>query len=544
MGFAFSNEKSNKIFFLKSHAETAEQKGRKKIMQQKFTKILFIFFFFLSLIVAEEVRAQNGRLSLLVQIRQLEERLKSTEEIVSSYGEDINREQLKIANNLYLQAKNQINSNRLIMAIGTIRLANFYIDLTIKKTLKNSGRRLMERLEELIHESEQSIINCQNKKAERFLIQAKENQKIGVGFIARNNFQAGLENLRSARLFAEKAAKLCSGKKQTQRDEAFDEKERFEKLLENAQQLAEENPDRTNAISQIEQALRLAEQADQALEMSEFNSALRNYYNATRILLRAIELFDIDQNSQDVQSEGKLKRELELLDSAIEQVKDKLKNEQNLNVQFLLNRTVRLRNEAIAAYETRHFLLALRKLKMAQNTIGRALGFFKFNNNFQKSNEADRQNELDQLDQEIVHLKEKYDLINNPQASKLLEMIEENMQQARKAYQQNQSLWEMEHILIAQLLVDWTEKLFTNDRNEEKNAEQIKSQLQQFDEQYELYTDEINSSEAKGAKELYEKAQKYRQTAENALTKNQFYVAIGTLKIAQQLLQKSIELIR
>ncbi|MCI0516035.1 hypothetical protein L0128_22720, partial [candidate division KSB1 bacterium] len=334
------------------------------------------------------------------------------------------------------------------------------------------------------------------------------------------------------------------GKKQTPRDEAFDEKERFEELLENAQQLAEENPNQLTAISQIEQALKLAEHADRALQVNDLNKALQNYYNATRILLRAIQLFETNQNFEKNQSEGKLKRELDLLDSAIEQVKDKLSKEQNPNAQFLLNRTVRLRNEAIAAFETRRFLIALRKLKMAQNTIGRALGFFKINHQFQNSRGVDNQRELEQLDREIEHLKEKYDLKNNTEAAKLLEMIVENSQLARKAYQQNQPLRGLEHILIAQQLLNWTEKLFDKSADAEKSTEQIKSQLQQFDEQCEQYSAEINSSEDAAAKELYEQAHSYRQKSENALNNNQLHIAIGTLKIAQQLLQKSIELIR
>jgi hypothetical protein len=513
-------------------------------MQRKFTKISFIFLFFLSLIAFEGTRAQNSRLSLVVQIRQLEERLKFTEEIVNSYGNIAAREQLKRANNLYLQAKNQIESNRLVLATGTIRQANFYIDLAIKTTLANSGRRMAEHLEELIREAEQSVANCQNKKAERFLVQAKENQKTGLGLIARSNFQSGLEHLRIAQFLAEKTIKLCGGKKQTQRDEAFEEKERFEELLENAQQSAEENPDQTMAITQIEQALKLAEQADRALRVNDFNKALRNYYNATRILLRAIELFEIDQNSKNVQSDDKVKRELELLDSAIEQVKDKFNTEQNQNIQFLLHRTVRLRNEAVAAYETRHFLVALRKLKMAQNTIGRALGFFKLNNNFQNSKGVTGQKELEQLESEIERIQEKYNFKENPEASKLLEMIVENSQLARKAYQQNRPLRGLEHILIAQQLLNWTEKVVENVTDEENSADQIKSQLQQFDEQNEQYTGEINSSEDTVAKELFEQAQNYRRRSENALNNNQLHVAVSTLNIAQQLLQRSIELIR
>ncbi len=513
-------------------------------MQRKFTKISLLFLFFLSLIAFEVVQAQTSRVSLLVQIRQLEERLKFTEEIVNSYGNKTARDHLKRAYDLYLQAKNQIENNRLILAIGTVRQANFYIDLAIKTTLANSGRRMAEQLEELIREAEQSISNCQNKKAERFLVQAKENQKIGLGLITRSNFQTGLEHLRIAQMLAEKTITLCGGKKQTQRDEAFDEKERFEELLENAQQLAEENPGQVAAISQIEQALKLAEQADRALRVNEYNKALRHYYNATRILLRAIELFDSNQNSNPVQSEGKLKRELDLLDSAIEQVKNKLDKEPNPNAQFLLHRTVRLRNEAIAAFEGQHFLIALRKLKLAQNTIGRALGFFKLNNHFQNSRGGDGHKELDQLERDIEHVKEKYDLKNNSEASKLLEMILENSQHARNAYRQNRPLQGLEYILIAQQLLNWTEKLFENSTNEEKSVDQIKSQLQQFDEQYEQYTAEINGSDDAAAKELHEQAQNYRQKAESALTQNQLYVAIGTLKIAQQLLQKSIELIR
>jgi len=500
---------------------------------------LLIIFFLQNLLFLERGLTQFSRLSLQIQLRKLDEKLRYAEEIVTAYGGKAALDYLRQAKEMRTTALNLFHSPMPLRAAAFIKKAFFFLDLAIRTTLAKSGHRMAEQLEELIKQAEQAVVGCNNKEAERLLFQAKKNQERGLHILGQTRIEKGLEHIRLAYFLAEKVLKLCKKRKLDIEDNVLDEKEQFERLLERAQE-AVEKTNNPQARDRIEKALNQAEQADKALLKRDFKRALEHYHNATRLLWRGIELAKSTETSSENLIAEKIQKELDLLDAAIEELSGRVSTaEDNQRAQFLYQRSLKLREEAQLAFSAGRLLIAQKKINMAQNAIGRALGFLR-QTDFSDSNlESRAETELQLLKDEIDQQKQDDEIKNSSEAMRLLELAEHNLQLAEQTFKAKNYHLGFERIFVARQLVFWTEKTITSAVTASINLELVQSNLNSFDEQFEQQAQTIEASAVQIAITLLRQAQNFREKAEQALKNNQLNLAQAFIETSLQLLQRS-----
>ncbi len=484
--------------------------------------------------------SQISRLSVQIQLRKLEERLKFTEEVVLAYGGKESRAYLGTARELFRNAADAFQENRLLLANACIQKSLFYIELALRTTFSNSGKRMAEHLEELILRAERALINCHQREAEKMLISARENYDIGLKKLRQQEFERGLEHLRIANLLAEKVLKLCQGQAPNEKDTVQEEQARFGQLLERAQQSVESKPDQ-KATQLLEQALDLAQQADKAIRETRFNIALDHYYKATRLLWRVIELTRSSASTTPAKSD-RIQREFEILDGTLQQLNEALNNDQNARARFLYQRALKLRHEAWAAYQAGRLAIAIKKMEMSQNAVTRARSFLLIKAAIPNEKE-DARRELERLEQELEALKANEKVKSDAESQKFLEIADQHLTAAKNALAHQSPGLGLERMLIAQQFLHWAENLSAQENTTALTQTAIQSQMQLFDNLQEKQASLLISNKNQTAVELFSQAQSFRKQAATAFEQNQLFLAQATIETAHKLLQKSIELV-
>jgi hypothetical protein len=290
----------------------------------------------------------------------------------------------------------------------------------------------------------------------------------------------------------------------------------------------------------LEQALDLAQQADNAIHEAHFAKALDHYYKATRLLWRAIELTRSSASTAPAKSD-RIQREFEILDGTLQQLNEELINNSNPRALFLYQRASKLRREAWLAYQTGRMAITIKKMEMSQNAVTRARSFLLLKDTI-PSEKENAQHELERLEQELEELKTNEKIKNTPESQKFLEIVDQNLTAAKNALTHQSPGMGLERMLIAQQFLYWVENLIDKENTASLTQTAIQSQIQLFDNLQEKQAPLLISNKNQMITGLLTQAQSFRKQAAAALEQNQLFFAQATIETAHKLLQKSIEL--
>lgn len=501
---------------------------------------IIAFSVIIQLILAASYTAypQQNKILIESELQRLKESFSFANELVTAFG---NRE----ARHLLDDAKRSIDNatefyrlNRLDRAKYFILQAYRSIQLAMKITLNLSGRSLLEQLQDLIRQAEQAVEGTDNKEAERLLREAKKNLDMARTAYKNQMARETFEYYRIGTFLAKKALSLCTDRDKNTKDQFVEEKQRFEQLLQKAENRLAENPLK-EAEQLIQNARKLGHQAVQAFQSQHYREGIEHYYRATRLLLRAIEYCESQATGSD--PKNKLENEIQSLNDLIASMEPKFADTKNVRAKMLFEHAVRMRSEAQSAQESGRYRMALRKSELARNALRRGIQMLESKNQGLSEQINDK---LIQLQGDLERTEELVNNSNNREARHFVELAKEYYDKSANASQNQREGISLQGILLAHRLLNLAEDLVMNEGALEIDKNQVEARLKEFEHTHSEAQADIESSKDKRASQLFQQSSHLYEQAKKAFEANELYFAMNVLELAFAVQQRSLRTIR
>ncbi len=266
-----------------------------------------------------------------------------------------------------LQEALQLANNRQIrLAQLKLRTANDLIERALNMLNKVPTARTQEEIEELIRRAETLLATNRNQEAERLLNNAKDHLRQAKIAVQSNQAQPSLEHFRLAKFFAERCCAMLNNSKTGPGFDLENEKRQYEELLQKTRDAVGQCNNR-RAQRLLAQAQVQTDNIAPLLQRGEVRLALNLYDNATRLLLRALDLCAGLQLSERDQ----LIEEQELLADQIAQTQETARHNIDANQQQILSKVLALKMQISQAVEAGQYGIALRKIELARTLLNR-----------------------------------------------------------------------------------------------------------------------------------------------------------------------------
>ncbi len=250
-------------------------------------------------------------------------------------------------------------------ALATIKAAFDLLDRVVNSLSKTPLERVRQQAEESIQKAEETVPGSRSKEARRYLKQALNQQRRAKKAAQAGHPQKAIEYYRVAKFLTDRALNLSRGSSRSPIEMLQQERDRFQTLLIRAQDIA--------TTCQNEQAQKLLHQARSEYQTIQSRSnqqslrvTLMRYYNATRLLLRAINLCEGNRTFGSQMAITELDRITVLL-SRIEMEK----NEWSRFETTLYQRIRRLVQQADQSITQNQYRIALKRLNLAASLLNK-----------------------------------------------------------------------------------------------------------------------------------------------------------------------------
>ncbi len=267
---------------------------------------------------------------------------------------------------LFEEGKGLTNAQQPRLAQLKLRLALERAQRAIDLLSTVPTQRSREEVEELLRRAEQTVAGSGNKEAERHLNSARHNLNSARQAGDRGELQKSGEYLRLARFYVERALALVESKESGHTADLQSERTRFEELLQRTREAvaACSNPAAQRLLLQAQQ-----ETANifPLLQRGENKIALNLYANATRLLLRALDLCSgVESSTRD-----QLTQEFSLLEEQIAQARDLEQGRNNQQERTILDKVLALQTQTRRALDSGQSGMALRKMELIRLLLNR-----------------------------------------------------------------------------------------------------------------------------------------------------------------------------
>ncbi len=340
-------------------------------------------------------------------------RLEFTKNLQASFTEKVAVSEINDAEVFLRRARRQFGNKRAIIANRSLNEANDAINKALRKLLKGPLQKQREDLNALIESAKKLVPGSGNTRARNLLKSGIENKNMAHQLFRENEFQRALKLFSQASFQIQRAIDLVKNSDQATKEQVADEKTRFNQLLSEAEPKIAASGNST-VRDNYRQAIKLTGKAELAANNVEFQQAIQYYHQATRVLLRAIDLASGNADRTALRAH----EEVAALDEVIENLQSRFgRRDDNETVTFWGTRIIQLQRDAHEALENKNYKLSLMHAQLARDLIQRIL---KNQNNRRGGADEMLITELNQLGVEIAELKMNAKRVENTEALILL----------------------------------------------------------------------------------------------------------------------------
>jgi len=362
-------------------------------------------------------------------------------------------------------------------------------------------------VEELLRKAEQLVRNSGDQEAERLLDQAHESLRLAKESADQHDDRSRIEHLRVTRSLLQQSLQKVEDSGLGLAEKATKEQRRFEELLQRSRE-ALNGCHNDHAEKLFARAQKQSASIQTAIDQSEYRLAMGMTNNATRLLLRVI---DLCQGRVLTEREGTLE-ELELLRQALITAHERFDQVGSGQSAIILQRVERLQQKAEMAINDQDYPLAFRHLELAHALVARL---------WNQETASERLGiEINRLRNQLLALRQApHAQTYSPRQLALLRNAERFARDAARL----QRAGRPRIALISVLLADRFLNLLRTPANEtkvpdqEKSKNEIKSVQEQLNRMEELSRGEENQALIDIAKELLSHAQRFYQDQEYSL---------------------------
>jgi hypothetical protein len=474
------------------------------------------------LLVTVPAWTQNG-LERLTEtlLHKAESSLASAEELVRSFHNRQADEWLKQAKQYFNEGQSAYSQKQFIAAQAKFRLVMDFCRRASDLVSKVPLNRMQEQVEELLRRAEQSVSANGDKESERLLSRARDHVRRAQRMAQQNQYQRGLEYLRIARFLLDQCLSWGESSKGDLREQALVEKERFEQLAQRSESALSgcSNP---RAQIMFLQAQKQIPNINQALAQGEYKLAVQWYNNATRLLLRVVDLCQ----GRELSDREQTLEELEFLSQMIETARERFESRATPKEQIILQRASALYQQAVQCITADQYEVALRRIELARALITRLWN---------------RDAAPQRLESEIERLMTDLDQARQaagsdaqrPGQRAYWQAAEHHAQLAQRFYLANRPRAALVSLLVAERFLNMSR--LAEAQTSSASAEQIKNELEKFADQLQQVSAAITDPEDQ---ELYRSAQSLFERAQQFSQNQQWSLAASYLSMSRLILEK------
>jgi len=435
-------------------------------------------------------------------------------EIILSAERQLNQAKNAIAAQQYLKARSHIN-------IGFSILEKLYRELRNNPFIKV---KFKERLDQIIREAEQIVLNSPNPEARTLLNRARYFRQKAFNMAGIGQSEAALKNYFLAIFFAENSIKSVQGKPNASIDNLERHFEDSKALMNQIKEMLGQKQDATiNDI--LKRANEEFRQARRYYETRQNRKAYQQLQIVNRLLYRVLDLLEKDPH---IKSE-RLLTEIELLEQSVAEFRNKIKQEKSDELMKLYERLSFLTRSIRQKYESGKIESAHKQLSVANRLL---LQLQKRLDN--KTNPVDVQikNQLETAQYMLSTLEK--ETPNNPYYEPLLELLRKNWEKAKQAWKNNQTHLSIQHLKFFNNL---SLKLDQMKTASEINIRQKQKILENFQRLEKLLNNPPNSlKDNEVFQSRYENAKRLYQIARSACQEENMTICWQITRMAIQLL--------
>jgi hypothetical protein len=265
------------------------------------------------------------------------------------------------------RADRQMRGRRPFRANRSLNMADNSINQGLKILLKNPMMARKRKLDELAISAENAVIGSENFRARVILNKGLKNKKLAYEAYKRNNFfqSMRLYNLSHQQLL--KAINLVSFNKRDLNVEFENESYRYNQFLEFNKEIINSNKNQ-KVIRFKDSAFKKVREAEQAKQDGNYQLAINQYQEATRLLNRAL---DITLGKKETPVNRTLEKVAQL-DELLENIVTRHQQvEPNEEIKMLMSRIKQLQAEAHQAVENSNYGIALNKAQLALDLVNK-----------------------------------------------------------------------------------------------------------------------------------------------------------------------------
>jgi len=478
----------------------------------------------LGIFMPAQLNAQND---LKGQIDRFDRFLEQVRNVVTSFNNLRGIQLVNEAEALRNSAGRDFQNRDFEEAKRKIQMAMAKLELALKVTLDGPIRRLRSQVDALLQRAEQEVLGRNHKEAERLIEEARNNRAAAEQALQARRIQKAVEHFRVAKNLAQRALDMVNATT----DKIVEERRKFEVLRERAHELIEQS-DNDRARQIFDQAMRLAQQAEDAVREGNYALAKKFYNQSVLLLLRAIDMVPNESVNSVQRIEVELFRLRESLESARPVVSDVSGSRANL----LYERAKRFASEAELSLKEGRNKEALWRISLADKMVQRALRMARSGSASAASDKIADEIENTRNDIEVV--RESQDVAAPADAEVLLSMSETTLQRAERAAAAGQTRLALESVLISQRFLSRAEQIILEPESSKVSKQLIRTQLAQLDQAISDAESSVDSGESWNRR-LLENAKDVRQLAYDSLQKGHFHAAQEGIQVAFELLRKS-----
>ena len=508
------------------------------------TGILLIAFFLFG--HAADLQAQ-GRLiqEVRAELEMLNRQIEIARDVLAVFPNEQGEKILQQVRELRDEAAKILTSaapgNRQILeARQKIKSALALVESLIRRGLERPVEQLRTRLEELMRRAENEVIGSGNREAERLVHEAKKHQQLGIENLARHGLR-GLEQFRIAIGLLERSLNLVHGRGRPNVDRIQRARDYFQDLESQFRDAIAvcDNPAAHRIHNQGQKQARAAEDA---YLKGEYLIAQQFYNDATRLLLRAIDM--CRTGIQDLPQAGeRLRNQLSALTSDIAAAEKQIDPGDERGF-IIIERTKRMAREAETALLKNRNDDAWRFLQRGRLLLERALRLRKRD----AGSVAGQCNSiLEQLQSDIRDLDEEERQSPNVEARSLIALASKSQSVAaslcEKSNTSPQSVATFRMMIRGshQLLLQ-AEALLQEASEPAPERAILEQRLRQLDATIEEVRSDIEDDPTGFGKTLVDQAIQMRNQATAALKVGQLNVSMEASNVALDLLRAALKL--
>ena len=317
----------------------------------------------------EFIFAQNRSTRVQKKMALITRQLEFAKDIQISFENKATADMLNQAEETIRRARRQWRAGRYGSAMKLLNTANNLTIKSLRLLLKEPVKNQEKKIDNIINEAKNLIEQRENPEAKRNLQKAIRNKKKAIDLFREDKFLFSLNSFRQAFFYGQKSIDMIKNKEKSVKDEAMDEAVQCQKLINKADKEIGATNNQT-IIRNIKSGKKLSKNAENALNNKNYRLAIDNYHQATRLVLRAMNLSKVKSN----QTATRAFDELAYLDELIENVQNRVKlSENNFKVIFISQRIKQLQNDAQEALDNGNYELSLFNTRLTRNLIERII---------------------------------------------------------------------------------------------------------------------------------------------------------------------------